>query len=120
MIIEISDERKCELIDKVATFIAQRRMGAPAILFFESMRPLSFIGSQIMYFLAPFASIIFKGDEYQEFAALLDNPANVELLVSRIDELDEQFNREQRENERLKRKRFWNKVKSWFHWKKSS
>jgi len=120
MIVEISAERKVELIEKVASFIAQRRMGAPAILFFESMRPLSFIGSQIMYFLSPFASIIFKGDEYEEFATVMHDPENVGLLISRIDDLDEQFNKEQREIERLKRKRFWGKVKSFFSFKKKT
>jgi len=114
MIVEVSKERKIELIEKAATFFAQRRMGAPAILFFESVRPLSFIGSQIMYFVSPFASVIFSGDEFEEFAAILEDPENVRMLIDRIDVLDEQFYAEQRANERLKRKRFWNKVKGFF------
>jgi len=119
MIVEVSTERKIELIEKAATFFAQRRMGAPAILFFESMRPLSFIGSQIMYFVSPFASVIFQGDEFEEFAAIFEDPENVRLLIDRIDILDEQFYAEQRANERLKRKRFWNKVKGFFKKKDS-
>jgi len=114
MIVEVSKERTCELLEKVATFFAQRRMGAPAILFFESIRPLSFIGSQIMYFVSPFASVIFNGDEFEEFAAIMHDPENVRLLIDRIDALDEQFYAEQRAAERLKRKRFWNKVKRVF------
>lgn len=114
MIIEISQERALELIDKVAVFFASRRMGAPALMFLESMRPLHFIGSQIMYFVTPFANILFKGNEFEEFAALISDHKNVELLIRRIDELDEQFNQQQRDLERIKRKKFWKKIKSFF------
>ncbi|MCK9328310.1 MAG: hypothetical protein PHY08_04360 [Candidatus Cloacimonetes bacterium] len=114
MQVEVSKERALELIDKVAVFFASRRMGAPALLFLESMRPLHFIGSQIMYFLSPFAGIIFKGEEFEEFAALLSDHENVQLLINRIDELDEKFNEEQRKLERIKRKKNWEKFKSFF------
>jgi len=114
MQVEISKERALELIDKVAVFIASRRMGAPALLFLESLRPLHFIGSQIMYFLSPFASVVLKGDEFEEFAALISDHENIHLLIKRIDELDEQFNEEQRRLERIKRKKFWAKIKKFF------
>jgi hypothetical protein len=110
MIVEISKERALELIEKVAVFFAARRMGTPAILFFESIRPLHFLGSQVMYFLAPFASIIFKHGEFEEFATLMSEHSNVELLIKRIDELDEQYNLEEREREKMKRQRFWRKI----------
>ena len=116
MIIEVSKERAKELIEKVATFFAERRMGAPALLFLESMRPLSFLGSQIMYFLAPFANVLFRGNEFEEFAAILNDRDNVQLLIQRIDELDEKFHEEKRKIERLKRQKFWKKVKEF--WKK--
>ncbi len=114
MQVEISKERALELIDKVAVFIASRRMGAPALLFLESLRPLHFIGSQIMYFLSPFASVVLKGDEFEEFAALISDHENIHLLIKRIDELDEQFNEEQRRLERIKRKKIWAKIKKFF------
>jgi hypothetical protein len=118
MIVEVTDERKCEMIEKVAIFFAERRMGAPAIMFFESIRPLSFIGSQVMYFLVPFANAIFTGNEFEEFAAIMQDQENVRLLVNRIDELDEQYNQKIREEERIKRKKWWNKIKNFFRWKK--
>ena len=118
MIVEVSKERTAELIEKVAKFFAERRMGAPAIMFFESIRPLSFIGSQVMYFFNPFVSVIFKGDEYEEFAAILQDHENVRVLIQRIDDLDEQFNSEQREFEKMKRKRFFAKIKNLFKRKK--
>ena len=112
MIVEVSKERSRELIEIVAKFFASRRLGAPALLFLESMKPLNFIGSQIMYFIAPFANVLFKGDEFEEFAAMLGERENINLLIQRIDELDEELNKEQRKKEALKRQKFFNRIKS--------
>jgi hypothetical protein len=98
----------------VATFFAKRRLGAPALLFFESVRPMNFIGSQLMYMINPFVNVIFQGQEFEEFAAIMNERENMELLIRRIDELDEEYNAEQREKERMKRQKFWRKVRGWF------
>ncbi|RLC57177.1 MAG: hypothetical protein DRH89_04105 [Candidatus Cloacimonadota bacterium] len=118
MILEISEERAVELIEKLSNFIAQKRMAAPAIMTIESLRPLARIGSQLMHFLAPFAEIIFKPKEYQEFAVLLENEEYVRLLIKRIDEIDVDMFREERESKKLKRKRRNNKIKQFFKIKK--
>jgi hypothetical protein len=110
MIVEVSEERAHELIDKVSKFIAERRMGAPAILFLETVRPLNFIGSQAMFFIAPFVTTLLKGDEFEEFAAMIGERKYTEVLIKRIDDLDEQLNREAREKDRIKRKKFWKRI----------
>ncbi|MFC1887476.1 hypothetical protein ACFLYK_01560 [Candidatus Cloacimonadota bacterium] len=114
MIVEISDERAYEIVEKVAHFIAIRRMASAAIMTIESLRPLHNVGSQIMYFLAPFAEIIFNPKEYQEFAALLEKDEYIKLLLKRIDELDVEIHREERAQNRLLRKRRNNKIKQFF------
>jgi len=111
IITEISPERTTELIDKISRFIVERKMAAAAIMFIESLKPLSFIGSQAMYFLAPFAELIFDSKEYQEFAVLLEKRENVDLVVKRIDELDTELYEEIRKKNRLIRKRRMNKFK---------
>ena len=118
MILEISEERAIELIEKLSNFIAIRRMAAPAIMTIESLRPLARIGSQLMHFLAPFAEIIFNAKEYQEFAVLLENEEYVQLLIKRIDEIDVDMFREERKSRRLKRKRRRNKILQFFKIKK--
>jgi len=118
MILEISEERAIELIDKISNFIAKKRMAAPAIMTIESLRPLARIGSQLMHFLAPFAEIIFNAKEYQEFAALLENEEYVRLMVKRIDEIDVEMYREERKSRKLKNKRSRNKIKQFFKIKK--
>ena len=118
MILEISEERAVELIEKISNFIALRRMAAPAIMTIESLRPLARIGSQLMHFLAPFAEIIFNAKEYQEFAVLLENEEYVRLLIKRIDEIDVDMFREERKSRRLRRKRRRNKILQFFKIKK--
>ncbi len=114
MIVEISQERAHEMVEKVAHFIASRRMASAAIMTIESLRPLHNVGSQLLYFLAPFAELIFNPKEYQEFAALLEKDENIKFLLKRIDELDVDIHREEREQSRLLRKRRNNKIKRFF------
>jgi len=115
MIIEISDDRAIEIIEKAARFIVKKKMAAAAIMGIESFRPLHNLGSQAMYFLAPFAEVFFRPKEYQEFAALLEKEENVKLLLKRIDELDEELHREERKQKKILRERRRNKLKSFFN-----
>jgi hypothetical protein len=112
MVVQINRERALELIDKTAKAIASRRMASPAILAIESLRPLNFLGSQIMYFFAPFAQIIFNKKEYEEFAAMIENDEYVLLLLKRIDELDIEYFAEERKQAKLKRQKKWNNLKN--------
>ena len=120
MVVEINRERALEIIDKISNFIVIRKMAAPAIMLIESLRPLNFIGSQLLYFLAPFAEIIFNPKEYQEFAALLENREYVKILIDSIDEIDHEMCREERKHKKLLRKRRINKIKKFLGFKTKS
>ena len=105
------------MVEKVARFIAERRLAPAGILLLESVRPLHGIGSQAMFFILPFAEIIFDARKYQHFAMLMEDENNLKRLINRIDELDEEINRERRKAAKLKRQRhkaqfkaFWNKL----------
>lgn len=74
-----------ELIETIAKAIVVRRMTVPAILFLESSRPLSFLGSQFLYFLEPIVRTIIKGDQYRRVAVLMEDRANVERLLLAIE-----------------------------------
>lgn len=84
----ITEERRCELIEKIAKKIVDRRMAVPAILFLESMKPLSFVGSQIMIFFQPFFRTFFSLREYDEIALMLEERDNVERLILAIEKID--------------------------------
>jgi hypothetical protein len=107
----ISDEEAFAMIDKVARFIASRHLGSAGILLIESLHPLHSIGSQAMYFVLPFAEIIFDSAGYQRFALMLQKEKYIKALVARIDELDEELNRERRAQARLRSKRRKNQMK---------
>lgn len=114
MILEIDRERAIKLIDKYARYIAERRFGAAAIMTIESLKPLNFLGSQALYALSPFAEVFFNPKEYQELAALLENKEYIDLLIKRIDELDDELFREEREKKSLARKRKRKKLQERF------
>ncbi|MBS3767093.1 MAG: hypothetical protein KGY75_03090 [Candidatus Cloacimonetes bacterium] len=104
-ITEVSEEDAHKIMDKVADFIAQRRMASPALMFIESVRPLNFIASQLLFFLAPFAELIFNPTEYQQFAALLEDNKNIEYLLDKIDQKDIEYRRKWKREKRERKQR---------------
>jgi hypothetical protein len=77
----LADEQRDSLLRKLAFEIKKRKMEAPAILFFETHRPLSFLGSQagiaLSPFLVPFAGI----DRVRDYSRLFQDRANVDRLL---------------------------------------
>jgi len=63
-------------------------MTVPAILFLESVKPVSFIGSQALYFFEPMIRAFFTVPEYERFAALLERRDTLEALLVRIEARD--------------------------------
>jgi hypothetical protein len=88
------DER---LLERLAEFAVSRRMTVPAILFLESVKPLSFLGSQALYFFEPMVRALFTVPEYERFAALMERRENIEVLLVKIEDRDEKMRRAERE-----------------------
>ena len=86
------DDGERQLADRLAGFVVRRRMTSPALMALESSRPLSFLGSQFLVFLAPFATLLFSSQEYQRLTRLLERRRGLDLVVDAI---------VARENERL-------------------
>lgn len=112
--VTLSEQEAHQMIDRVARFVADRGMASAGIMMAESLRPLAGIGSQFMYFVLPFAEILFDSKKYQQFALLLEREEYVKELINRMDELDEELNKDRREKARLLRKRRNNKIKAFF------
>ena len=100
-LIQIDRKRALELIEKCAKYFAERKLGAAAILTIESLKPLNFIGGQLLYAASPFAEVFFKAEDIQEVASLMENREYIDLLIKRIDELDEELHKVEREKRRL-------------------
>lgn len=78
-------------------------MTVPAILFLESVKPLSFVGSQALYFFEPIVRALFTVPEYERFAALMERRENIEVLLVKIEERDETERRAERERKAKER-----------------
>jgi hypothetical protein len=85
---EAFDEADRALIDRLAAFVVQRRMTAPALMLLESGRPLNFLGSQLLVFLAPFVTMVFSPEEYTRFTAILERRGSIDLIIERITEAE--------------------------------
>jgi hypothetical protein len=73
-----------ELVARLAEFVVRRHLTAPALAVLESGRPLNFIGSQALVFLAPFATLVFSAAEYERFARLLEKRRSIDLIIEAI------------------------------------
>ncbi len=90
-----------ELIEKVAQKVVRWHAAVPAIFTLESMKPLSFVGSQFLIAIGPFAEILFNHDEYEQFVLAMESRDNVEYFLQRIEALDAKA----RDEEKAARKR---------------
>jgi len=76
------------LMDRFAAAVVERRMAAPAILFLESVKPISFLGNQALVFFQPIVQSVFDFKSYDKVVAILEDRENLEYLLRRIEELD--------------------------------
>jgi hypothetical protein len=78
------------LLDRVAARVVELRLGVPAILTLESVRPLSFVASQAMFFFQPLVQALLRFSDYQRFAALAERPEALETLTTLIERRTEE------------------------------
>jgi hypothetical protein len=74
------------LIDAVASRVVEWRMEVPAVLVLESVKPLSLVGSQSLFFFEPIVLSIFHWPGYRRFAELIEHREHVETLIAAIEE----------------------------------
>jgi hypothetical protein len=99
-----SPERQKELLAKIAGQIVKRKMTTPAILFFESVKPLSFVGSQALVFLQPIIQAFLNRREYDEIVLMMEERENVEKLLLEIENQEAQW-QQREQSEKLEAKK---------------
>lgn len=77
-----------ELIVRLSGFIESRGLTAPAVAALEASRPYTFLGSQFLTFMKPFAHLALPGDDYDRFARLMENRNNLDELLNAIEQAD--------------------------------
>jgi hypothetical protein len=99
-------ERQEQLLEKLARKIVELRMSAMAIFILESIKPLSYVSSQVMVFFEPIVQTFFEFRDYDTIRETLEYRENVEYFIRRIETLeDEQIDREkQRKKEKRRTK----------------
>lgn len=108
---ELSD---FEIISRLAKWVVGKRMTAPAIIFLESHRPLTLVGSTAMIAASPFVQFFepflkslmgpgFEHASYQRFAEMMEDRENLDLLIIEI-ERENQRARDAEKQEKLRRK----------------
>jgi hypothetical protein len=82
---ELNSARRDELIEGLAQRIEGMGLSAAAILMLEAHKPLSFVGSQAILILQPLLSFAIDAQTSRDYALLLEQRDNVELLIRRLD-----------------------------------
>lgn len=82
---EASSQADEEWIAQLAGRICERRLGVPAIFFFESLRPLNFVASQSLHALAPLASLLVDPAQWEKLASALEDRRTIDRLLCEIE-----------------------------------
>ena len=73
------------LLERMAGWLAGRRLTVPAVLFLESVKPLHFVGSQMLVFFEPMVHAFTAGKEYTRFARLMEDSDALEAFLVMIE-----------------------------------
>lgn len=109
-----------DLMDRVARRVVKWGMTVPAIIFLESVKPLNYIGSQVMVFFEPFVTAILDLKDYSTLQRMMEKRQNVENLLLTIEKFDAEAFQKEKEikmEQKVKRKRrrraLWAKATFW-------
>ncbi len=106
---ELTDRQK-ELLDRMADKIVRLRMTMPAILFLESVRPMNYVGSQVMVFFQPLVRVFFGLPEWDEIRLVLEQRESIGYFLDLIERkegdvlTEEKRQRKARKEENKRRK----------------
>ena len=81
------------LIDDLARKIVGRQLEAPALLLLETHRPISTILFASTLAFEPLGTLLFSRRPFEVLRAVLEDPAGVDLLISRIESLRDERDR---------------------------
>jgi len=89
-----------EVLTRFSRRIVERGMSVPAILFLESVKYVSFLGSQVMVFFGPIITSFIRSEPYYRITELLEDRKNIEFILIEIERMEA----EQKQSQRLEKK----------------
>ena len=82
---ELLDPRQNVALERISSVIVDRGLTTPALFFLETIKPLGFIGSQVMVFFRPFVEAFLSTATYDAFQSVLERRDGVELLIRQLE-----------------------------------
>jgi hypothetical protein len=82
------------MLEDVAQRIGRAGMGTPAMIFLESNKPFSRIAGNALHIVSPAIGVFLPNID--AYGALLQDRENVEMLISRLQEIEEERGQQQR------------------------
>lgn len=75
-------------IEEIAQRLVNEGMGTAAILFFETSKPISFLGGQAALIATPLLGGFIEPARLERYSDLMSNRAFIERLIRRIEDLE--------------------------------
>jgi hypothetical protein len=102
-------EQQRPAVEWICTQIAKRHLSTPGLIFFEMVRPLNYLGAQVMHFTRPGVWAIAPRNVYGgyiHFAEFLERRGSLEYMCRRIEELEAEYSQRDKaaRTERKKKK----------------
>ncbi len=73
-------------LDELADGLSKRRLAPAAVFLLESVKPLGWLGSQLLLFLRPMVSLVFHDPvRWDRCQKLLEHREAIELLLRRLE-----------------------------------
>lgn len=101
---DLTEKRKAELCNSIAEKVVRFRLSPLAILMIETVKPLSFLGNQLMVFFAPMVSAFTSSPVYEEMMAFLEERSNLEMLIQKIEEMENEWVKKEKETKEARKK----------------
>ena len=84
--VDIADEEQA--IEEIARRVVRDGIGAAAIVFLESSKPISFLSGQAAIVATPFLGAFIAPSRIERYADLFSRRDFIERIISRIEELE--------------------------------
>jgi len=91
---DITPEKRDQMIEDLVQRITKAGMGTPAILFLSGYKPLGRLGGNALHIFSPFLGVFIPNID--AYGYLLQDPVNLEILIDRLEEIEDERVRQQR------------------------